>query len=43
MNELMTNDYPWFDKDMKKFPRFPLKRERVPPINETFPFVLLAK
>ncbi|XP_054732791.1 uncharacterized protein LOC129240815 [Anastrepha obliqua] len=43
INEKMTNDYPWFDKDMKKFPRFlPLKKERVPPINETFPLVLLT-
>ncbi|CAD7005758.1 unnamed protein product [Ceratitis capitata] len=43
IDELMTNEYPWFDNDMKKFPRFPLKRERVPPINETFPLVLLSK
>ncbi|XP_011200484.2 uncharacterized protein LOC105224179 isoform X2 [Bactrocera dorsalis] len=42
VKQLMTNDYPWFERDMKKFPRFPLKRERVPPINDTFPFVLLA-
>lgn len=43
VKELMTNDYPWFERDMKKFPRFPSKRERTPPINDTFPFVLLAK
>nr|XP_036214261.1 uncharacterized protein LOC106623080 [Bactrocera oleae] len=42
VKELMTNDYPWFERDMKKFPRFPSKRERTPPINDTFPFVLLA-
>ncbi|XP_036327464.1 uncharacterized protein LOC118740078 [Rhagoletis pomonella] len=42
INELMTNDYPWFVNDMKKFPRFTLKRERVPSISETFPLVLTA-
>ncbi|XP_067647992.1 uncharacterized protein ms(2)34Fe [Eurosta solidaginis] len=42
IQQLMTNEYSWYDVDMNKFPRFRLKRERIPPINETFPLVLMA-
>ncbi|XP_043064737.1 uncharacterized protein LOC108090067 isoform X2 [Drosophila ficusphila] len=38
----MKNKYDWFDKDMEKFPRFPLIR-KPPQQEEDFPMVLDAK